>query len=154
MALLVFSCQEDEKEPAPETYFIQATINNTVVEFKDQPSLGATTAHYGDQYELGIYGNIEEITGILIQIYDTEPLGLGNYSGLVQTDNQMVGVRFSYVDELDNYLTDFSNPEGSLTISMLNDTLVRGFFSGVVKKTSSEETLTITNGEFFVKLVN
>lgn len=157
LAVLLFlasfvACQdEDDNEPAEE-YFIEATINNAVVKFDDQSSLGAVIMQYEGQYDLGIYGNIGDFTGILIQVYDGDPLSTGNYSGLVQNGDHLEGVRFSYVDELDNYMTDITNPVGSVEITQLNDTLVRGNFSGVLKHLTSGETLSITNGKFFVRI--
>lgn len=154
LSALVFSCQEDEDKPDPETYFIKAIIHNAVVLFEDQASVWATTNHIGEQFELGIYGTIGDATGIIIQVFDGESLTNSTYSGLLQAGDHLEGVRFSFVDGLENYLTDSSNPMGSVTIIQLNDTLVQGTFSGTVKELTSGETLEITNGEFLIKLVN
>ena len=154
MLIFMYSCQEEEKDPSPEKYFIKASINNTFVEFEDQGSIGATLTQYGNQHELGIFGNIEEISGILIQVYDNEAFMVGYYSGLVQAGDHLEGVRFSYVDGLENYLTDTENPVGSVEIILLNDTVARGYFSGVLKHSTSEETINISNGEFYVRVSN
>ncbi|MDX9942400.1 MAG: hypothetical protein RBS53_09270 [Bacteroidales bacterium] len=150
----ILSCRDEVEKPYVEEYFIEVTINDAVVKFDDQASIGAIFNQYEGQYELGIYGNIGDFTGILIHIYDGEPLGTGSYSGLAQQEGFWEGVRFSFVDDLDNYLTDPEDPTGSVEILQMNDTIVRGNFSGVLKHLTSEETINISNGKFYVKHSN
>lgn len=151
LAAAMLACQDDEREPEPEKFFIRGCFGNVMIEFNEQGSLGAIVSQSGVQFSASLYGNNEEITGATIQIFDTEPIAPGSYSGFVQHDSHMEGVLLSFSDEDGNYITDTQNPVANVTISLLTTEDIRGSFSGTVVNVLSGEPLLISQGEFFLK---
>ncbi len=151
VSALFFSCNDkDEKEPVVE-YFISATVNGSAVYFNEQAALWGQALHYEQQHELNIYGSIEEIIGITIQVLDNQAIAPGVYAGLEDNGTHFEGVRIIFSQELNNYITDDQNPVGTVEITELSETEIRGNFSGELKILNKSQPLVISNGQFFVK---
>jgi hypothetical protein len=154
LALFQLSCNDENEVVKPERYLIRFVFNDAVIEFDDQASLGATTSIVNGQHMATIYGGEGEFTGITIQVFSNSAINTGTYSGFSQNEQYAQGLKFTFVYDLDNYLTDTDNPIGSLTITELTDSTFRGSFSATLIHQSSEETVTLSQGGFYIKIMD
>jgi len=153
-AMLFFSCNNDNDFVKPERYLVRFVFNDAVIEFDDQASLGATLSLVNGQHMATIYGAEGEFSGLTIQVFSNSAITTGTYSGFSLNEHYAQGVKFTFVYDLDNYLTDTDNPSGSLTITELTDSTFRGSFSAVLVHQLFEETITLSQGGFYVKIMD
>lgn len=154
LALFTFSCNGENEVIKPERYLIRFVFNDAIIEFDDQASLGATTSVANGQHLLTIYGGEGEFSGLTIQVFSNSAITTGTYSGFSQNEQYAQGLKFTFVYDLDNYLTDIENPTGTLSITELTDSTFRGSFSAVLIHQSSEESVTLTQGMLYVKAMD
>lgn len=83
------------------------------------------------------------------------PVEVGTYSGLeVVEGGNFKGVNIGFIfDASTVYATALEGPVSSGTISVLSDKEVKGTFSGIIRDPLTNETLTVTEGEFYVKKI-
>jgi hypothetical protein len=91
-ATFLFSCGDDSDVVKPEKYFIRLIIEENIIEFDDQGSIGAIFSQSGPQYSLYLFGSEEDISGITIQILSDNPITTGIYSGFSELASFSVGV--------------------------------------------------------------
>lgn len=154
LTFLVFSCNDENERVKPERYLIRLVFDDSVIEFDDEGSLGATKSAVNGQYLTTIYGGQDETIGLTIQVFSNSAITTGTYSGFSQGEEIAQGVKFTFVYEFDNFLTDTDNPIGSLTISELTDSTIRGTFSAALIQQSPEETITLSQGVFYVEIID
>jgi hypothetical protein len=156
LAVVVGGCSKDETpEEEIGSYFIKAKIDGQWVEFKEQKTLQGLAGNNGVQHTAYIEGENEIQQAITIQFFDLDPVGIGTYSGLeVVEGGNFKGVNIGYIlDAGTVYATNLQGPVSSATISVLNDKEVKGTFSGIIREPLTQETLTVSEGEFYVKKI-
>ncbi len=91
----------------------------------------------------------------VIYVYDDEPIGTQTYSGYQEFQNGgfFYGVRFFYVDQVEQivYNTNVDDPQSSITFTTINNSIIKGIFSGKLVSPITGEEVVITNGEFQVE---
>ncbi|MEX0996809.1 MAG: hypothetical protein WDZ45_07160 [Flavobacteriaceae bacterium] len=91
----------------------------------------------------------------LIYVYDDEPIGTQTYSGYQEFHNGglFYGVQLIYFDQVEQavYSTNLDDPQSSVTITTINNSVIKGTFSGTLLSPISGEEMVITNGEFQVE---
>jgi len=84
----------------------------------------------------------------------------GNFKGVnigyicleVVEGGNFKGVNIGYIfDATTVYATAIEGPVSSGTISVLNE--IKGTFSGIIREPLTRETLTVSEGEFYVKKI-
>lgn len=91
----------------------------------------------------------------VILTYDDEPIGTQTYSGVQEFHNGgfFYGVHFFYVDHVLQtvYLTNTDDPNSSITFTTINNSIIKGTFSGTLLNPITGDEVVITNGEFQVE---
>lgn len=91
----------------------------------------------------------------VIYVYDDEPIGTQTYSGVEEFQNGgfFYGVQFFYVDQVLQtfYSTKVDDPHSSITFTTINNSIIKGTFSGTLLSLITGDELVITNGEFQVE---
>jgi hypothetical protein len=149
------ACSDNEDVEHESTYYIRAKIDGVQVEFREQKTLQGLAGNNGFQHTAYIEGENEIQQAITIQFFDLDPVGIGTYSGLeVVEGGNFKGVNIGYIlDAGTVYATNLQGPVSSATISVLNDKEVKGTFSGIIREPLTQETLTVSEGEFYVKKI-
>jgi len=169
VSAFVISCSvndssDDSLEPDVSEFFIKASIdgNESVFNFENHTLAGIRQEPLNDFYELWFSGEIpgEPDEGFIETISlslkalnlieekeynDPELMELGLKGAFIGYSNQSI-------DDTTGFVTDINNPTSSINITELTATSVRGTFSGIVKHPINDTQLSITNGEFYLKL--
>jgi hypothetical protein len=156
IAAASIACSSDNEDIEPElNYYIRAKIDGAQVEMKEQKTLQGLAGNNGVQHTAYIEGENEIQQAITIQFFDLEPVGVGTYSGLeVVEGGNFKGVNIGYIfDATTVYATAIEGPVSSGTISVLNENEIKGTFSGIIREPLTRETLTVSEGEFYVKKI-
>jgi len=156
IAAASIACSSDNEDIEPElNYYIRAKIDGAQVEMKEQKTLQGLAGNNGVQHTAYIEGENEIQQAITIQFFDLEPVGIGTYSGLeVVEGGNFKGVNIGYIfDATTVYATTIEGPVSSGTISVLNENEIKGTFSGIIREPLTRETLTVSEGEFYVKKI-
>jgi len=156
IAAASIACSSDNEDIEPElNYYIRAKIDGAQVEMKEQKTLQGLAGNNGVQHTAYIEGENEIQQAITIQFFDLEPVGIGTYSGLeVVEGGNFKGVNIGYIfDATTVYATAIEGPVSSGTISVLNENEIKGTFSGIIREPLTRETLTVSEGEFYVKKI-
>lgn len=152
----IFACNSDKEEVEPDaTYYIRAKINGALVEFKQQNTLLGIAGNNGLQHTAYIEGENEVQQAMTIQFFDLEPITTGTYTGLeVVEAGNFRGVNIGYIFDAGTvYATNLEGPVSSGTLYVLSDKEVKGTFSGIIRDPLTQEALTVSEGEFFVKAI-
>jgi hypothetical protein len=156
IAAASIACSSDNEDIEPElNYYIRAKIDGAQVEMKEQKTLQGLAGNNGVQHTALIEGENGTQQAITIQFFDLEPVAVGTYSGLeVVEGGNFKGVNIGYIfDATTVYATAFEGPVSSGTISVLNENEIKGTFSGIIREPLTRETLTVSEGEFYVKKI-
>jgi hypothetical protein len=95
------------------------------------------------------------VEAITIQIFDTNPIKVGTYSGLETIEPNLIGVSIGYFSTSVNmHITDPNNAVFQVIITLLNEKEVKGSFSVVLKDILTSNIINLTEGEFFVGRLN
>jgi hypothetical protein len=156
IAAASIACSSDNEDIEFElNYYIRAKIDGAQVEMKEQKTLQGLAGNNGVQHTALIEGENGTQQAITIQFFDLEPVAVGTYSGLeVVEGGNFKGVNIGYIfDATTVYATAIEGPVSSGTISVLNENEIKGTFSGIIREPLTRETLTVSEGEFYVKKI-
>lgn len=91
----------------------------------------------------------------VIYVYDDEPIGTQTYSGVQEFQNGgfFYGVQLFYFDQVEQtvYSTNVDDPHSSITFTTINNSIIKGTFSGTLLSLVTGDEVVITNGEFQVE---
>jgi len=151
--VILAGCKKEDDKTDDSQYFIRYKADGQLIEHKNEATLFAVTGQSGVQHNAvvsGFTGN----TNISIQAFDNKPIAASIYNGYELKMNYVEGAILGFGRDGSIYGTDGTNPNVLLNITTWSSTEARGTFSGVVKLTSGALTITITEGEFYVKRTN
>ncbi len=168
---LSFGCSDTEEQDVdmdldidnPSGFFVKAKVDEKLVEFKTETLLdGGMGSTLPGVYVFSLSGG-RQISGqaalaesITIVLTETSPITQKSYSGYAPFEHGFKGVLLGYALEIEDkiYTTDFTNVNSHLEITEIKAASIKGKFNGVVKDFLSDDTKTISEGEFFVKRSN
>ena len=144
-------CSKDEDEPG--SFYMYFNANGQRVEYVNQIGLTAGFAQNDNMYVGTISGWDDASSSMGLLLYDTVPIKEGTMSGYKVSDGAIVGVLLSYRDKETGIVYSSSiDFDGTVTITEMNDKIVKGTFQGNVVANGQQDIL-ITNGSFQVKRV-
>lgn len=162
VALLSSSCKkgddgDDDDIGGGNGYKITLEVDGASKEFADEdfPPIGVFSDN-GTQYN-GQFGATGYASSVSFQVYDTKPIVKQKYSGFVITPttghNSFYGAVVSYTDGQLSYSTQGkTNPTVNVEITEITASSVRGKFSGTLKSQNGKPDITVSKGEFYVRL--
>src|SRR5690554_6213752 len=146
-------CSKDEDEPG--SFYMRFDANGNKVEYVNQLGLTAGFAQNENMNVGTISGWNDASSSMGLLLYDSEPIKEGTMSGYKVSDGAVVGVLLAYREKETGIVfssgasIDF---DGTVTITEMNDNIVKGTFHGKVVATGQQDIL-ITDGSFQVKRV-
>lgn len=157
-ALLAGSCKKETSPPPPADttgpYFIRFKADGVLREYNYQPSLTATYAATATQHiATASTFNTSDGSNFTIQLFDGKAIAPGTFSGYAFSGTHFFGAILSHRSSGVDYGTDGANPQVEVVLTDWTTTEAKGTFSGIVKHLSGTTTITITDGEFYVKRI-
>lgn len=147
-------------------YYIKAKINGEEVVADYQPHMNTLFGEFPEgRFSLGMDSSMPDETGsgskivFGILLFDMQSIGVGNYQDGRWEEfgvygNLYVGIQLSYMN-LDlgfiAYVTYIEEPQADLHITEFTEQHIRGTFSGTVFEPVTNASLSITEGEFYIK---
>lgn len=153
LAILLFSsCKKDQTSQGG--YLMKFDVNGKTVEFTTQASLVAAFSNTGSQY-LGVFTGYDANSNMSLSVFDNKAIVPGTFSGYSVSNGALVGILITYQDDSGTVYVQSTttSSDAVINISEITATTVRGTFSGTLE-TSGKQTISVTNGQFFVWRAN
>lgn len=147
--------------PSSSDYYVKFKVDGQQYTFKGYPY--ATFTYSDDMYLIGVGGFKEEGVGTKnaasILVGSLTEIKEGTYSGLIHPPSGGAAptVFIAYIDQNGKTFSNLykDNATNTVTITSLNETSVKGHFSGkIYDVVNQENTPHEYSGDFFVKRVN
>jgi hypothetical protein len=138
ISVSIISCNDDEGGGLLSNS-IKFKIDGNLVEFKDQSKLFGIYGNNGSQHTLLIQSDNGE-EEINIQIFDDSPITVATYTGFELNSNNVIeGIVIGFFPSDGSlFSTDASNMVGSVTVTELGNTLIKGTFAGQLRDPGQE----------------
>lgn len=166
---LMISCSvndssEDSTELEISEFFIKATIDGSesIFNLENHVRAGLRQEAINDFYEFWFAGEIPGepnegfIETISLSLKALNPIEEREYNDPELMELGLKGALIGYSNQsivaTGGFVTDINNPASSITITELGSESARGTFSGIVKHPLNDTQITITNGEFHLKV--
>ncbi len=152
LMLTFSSCGKDDNNHSG-IYFFKFKANGVQFNYNSQLLLTAHFNQSGNQHLGTISGANDAMSNISLQLYDDSPITTKSYSGFTVESGVTKGVIIGHLDPNTGliYGSGGANVIASITISEMNTNSVKGNFSGILKNSGNSD-ITITDGEFFVRI--
>ena len=148
---ILLSCSKGE-DSGEDQYYIRFKADLTSIVFTDQPVLTTVCSKTGDQHECTFRGG-DLTSRITITVFDDNTISNGTYSDFRTEGGLNFGTLISYEDDSGTIFEQRNGVTGTtVTITESTATSIRGVFTGKVATMGT--TMTISEGEFFVKRIN
>jgi len=150
--------KEDDKNPPTSTptgqYYIKFKVDGVWQEMKTQNTLMGIIGQSGDQHAMAIDGYSQGGANTNILVMDDKEITTGVYSDFEIFPTFQRGVIIAWTNENGyTFNTTYQNKLGSVNITSITSSEIRGTFSGELIDLVSQDEVTVTEGEFFVKRV-
>jgi hypothetical protein len=153
LSVMTNSCKKASSENGE--YFVKFKAGNNNINYSNQAGLYYTATQSGNSHFIIISGFNNASSNISLQVYSNAAVTTGTYSSYSVGSGIPLGVIIGYLDAGSGELFNTAGAvtDAIITITEINNTHVKGSFSGTVKK-SGQADIVISSGEFYVKKIN
>jgi hypothetical protein len=152
LGAITLSCKKDKTDSSP--YFVQCNIDGVKLEFRGETEVMGVISFATNVHSVHITA-LDEPADMTLQLYSTNPISARTYNGFTFVSGNLIGCVVGYSpDGFVTYISESDLPDDPvIIIEEITNQHIKGKFHGTIYS-SGRPTLEVTEGEFFVKLID